>query len=326
MPKYFLTKTWGFKPSEYPLLGFNSDGALRSYLKSSDNDSWVLIAAINNENATTEQQGRLLGAVKLGRNQVDSEAVLNRIGTEINSSERDKEGRYKWPYGLPMLEAYSFNDSPRMKDIFGSGLAGFAWVTSARDLEIDPNTPNDITNIIDNLPKSRCKIHEIPEFERERYLQDMLNSGNTGPGPSNSRSGSEASTGKPVVYRLSLEGKMIKDISKIGYTTNINRRLKELNKGLITSITGYSWKLEEVQPHTSSLAAFTCEQLIHKHLQKWRVLGQSEIYQLSERKIASIFRNIVCEVEYMYPEIQALHAEKFEQLLQPDAFNVQTQD
>jgi len=200
----------------------------------------VLIAAIDNENATTEQQGRLLGAVKLGRNQVDSEAVLNRIGTAINSSERDKEGRYKWPYGLPMLEAYSYNDSPRMKDIFGSGLPGFAWVASARDIEVDPNTPNSITNIIDSLPKSRCDIHEIPGFERERYLQDMLSFGNTGPGPSSGRSGSEASTGEPVVYRLSLEGRMIKDIYKVGYTTNIERRLKELNKGLITSITGCS--------------------------------------------------------------------------------------
>lgn len=63
----------------------------------------MLIAAIDNENATTEQQGRLLGAVKLGRNQVDSEAVLNRIGTAINSSERDKEGRYKWPYESPLV-------------------------------------------------------------------------------------------------------------------------------------------------------------------------------------------------------------------------------
>ena len=78
----------GFYPSEHPLIGLNSDGALKSYLKFSDNDSRVLITTIDNKNTTTDQQGRLLEAIKLGRNQVDSEAVLNRIGTAINSSER----------------------------------------------------------------------------------------------------------------------------------------------------------------------------------------------------------------------------------------------
>ncbi|NVK37481.1 MAG: GIY-YIG nuclease family protein [Gammaproteobacteria bacterium] len=315
MSNYFLTKTWGFNPSNHPILGFGADGAIKSYLRDSDDESWVLIAATANDNSLPEEQGRLLGMVKLGRNQVDSEAVLNLIKTEIKPSDRDTEGRYRWPYGLPMLEAYAFDGKPKLKDLFGHGLAGMVWAQTARDISIDSSMPENSIGIIESLPKTKCFIHDIPEFNKVKYQQEMLAAGRgrsiTGPGPSSERSAGICKDGNPVVYMLKLTGHSEQSIYKIGYSQNLDRRLKELNKGLIYGITGLQWEVIREQAHISGIAAYTCEQLIHERLKTHLVSGENEIYNLKEKVIESEFNSVIADVDYMFPEIQQKYSDNF---------------
>jgi len=321
MSKYFLTKTWGFSPLTYPVSPFSTLGAMTTYLHESETEDWVLIVGTTNDATDEHERGKLLGKVRLGQHVVDTEAILNQIGTEIEPKEYDLEGRYKWPYGLPMLEAYKFDDTPLAKDIFGSGLPGLVWAISARLLSKEEGLPDDITSTLDALPCTKVDIHEIPEFRNIEFLQLMLSANNqnspSGPPPSGDRAGSVSKLGKPVVYLLELDGVPQKKIHKIGYTNDIERRLKELNKGLIHGVTGLTWKTVECQPQISGVAAYTCEQLVHSQLTQWRVPGEREIYEITRKNIVDIYHKVIYDVDYMKPEVQSDYLTGYNDLVAP---------
>lgn len=327
MTKYFLTKTWGFNPETHPLLGFGNDGALRTYLKDSDLDSWLLIAGTKGESTSESQRGRLLGMVKLGRNQVDSEAVLGAIDVEIEHKDRDLEGRYRWPFGLPMLEAYTFDGWPYISDVFGHGLAGTVWASTARNIELAKDVPDNIVEIIDQLPITECSIHSIPEFEEEVIRQQLERvrreyRGATGPGPTSERGGSTIKKGWPVTYILSLEGLKRRNVVKVGYTNNIERRIKELNSGLLTPISGLKWVVSIAQPHNSGLAAYACEQMVHEKLVQYLVPGEREIYDMKINDCASALNDVHYKGGFMRPELQTKYSEGYSLVLKGEQAKV----
>ncbi len=321
MSNYFLTAKWGLDPEKYPVLGFRTLGAMTTYMKESETDDWVLIIGTNSDETDEHQRGRLLGKVRLGQQIVDTEAILNQIKTHIKPSHRDLEGRYMWPYGLPMLEVYMFNDAPLTKEIFGTGFPGFLWSSSARALNKESGLPADLNSTLEALPCTKVDIHEIPEFRNIEYLQLMLAANRqnspSGPPPSGDRAGSVSKLGKPVVYLLELDGVPQKKIHKIGYTNDIERRLKELNKGLIHGVTGLTWKTVECQPQISGVAAYTCEQLVHSQLTQCRVPGEREVYEITKNNILDVYHRVIYDVDYMKPEVQSDYLPGYNDLVEP---------
>lgn len=298
MPNYFLTKTWGFNPPTHPVLGISQYGARRTFLQQSNEDDWVLIAGTASEPTIIEERGRLLGMVRLGRNEVSTESVLNFLGTPISIKDRHKiTGEYLWPYALPMLEAYRFVDKPLISSVFGSGLSGFAWVKNVRSISHADCTLQEAIDIIEGLRREPVDIAEIPEFTRQLYQQRMLAAGRTGPGPSTTRAASSITEGSPVTYCLKLAGTKRFDAFKIGYTNNLDRRHRELNQGLISELTGFSWEQYMAQPQESGIAAFICEQLVHEALARYRVKGQQEIYKVAERELMSVWNGVMADPE-----------------------------
>ena len=124
MPRYFLTKVWGFSPDRYPVLGFTPNGGCNKFLKESHPDDWVVVAGTKGVETSPEERGRLLGMMRLGRNSVPVEEVLHSLGTPIPSEHRRESGEYKWPTGLPMVEARRFVEKPDLAPIFGDYLPG----------------------------------------------------------------------------------------------------------------------------------------------------------------------------------------------------------
>lgn len=319
MPEYFLTKTWGFGPATHPVLGISEYGARKTFLQSSKPGDWVIIAGTAQPPTHVDDHGRLLGVVRLGRNEVDTESVLNHLGTPIQNSDRDAHGRYRWPYALPMLEAYRFTEKPTISSVFGDGLSGFVWVKNIRSISNASRPLNELISAIEQLPKERVEIAPIPEFNRLRYRERLLALGRTGPGPSRSRSASITTHGFPVTYCLKMTGTGRNDVFKIGYTNNLDIRHAELRRGLVTAITGFSWEQHIVQPQESGISAYVCEQLVHKTLAKYRVEGEQEIYKVTEREMMSVWNNIIAEADrFMSPEAQAEYAPKYDALLAAD--------
>lgn len=306
MPKLFLTKVWGFSPETYPALGFNSEGARNKFLKESQPGDWVLLAGTKGSPTHPKDQGRLLGKVQLGKDQIDVEKVIKSIGTEIPPDHYNEDGRYKWPYGLPMLKAFKFVGSPDLSDLFGNYLTGMQWASYALDIE-DKLGQEAITKIL-SLKTSETSIIAAPAIisQRERHDALALNrtkKGQTGPGPSDSRSGSTSEKSSASAYLLQLchKDKPI-DIFKVGYSGDVITRLSDLNKGLLFTVTAYQWKIILTQEFATAKNAYDYEQLIHRRLLKNRVENEQEIYSTKLKVIKSAWTDILYSMEWTSPE------------------------
>ena len=291
MAKYFLTKVWGYSPETYPALGFNTEGGRNKFIKESRPGDWVVLVGTKGEPTPVEMRGRLLGIVQLGKDLIDVEKVLNSINTEIPEDHFDDDGIYRWSYGLPMIQAKRFVDFPDLKDAFGTYLPGNEWAAFALDLEAKLGAV--AVEIIESFKTKDAEIVDAPviiqQRERSRALQ-LNQKGPTGPGPSNSRSGSERESSNAFAYLLQLNGGK-KNVYKIGYSSNVKDRIIDLNKGLITGVTGYSWKGVLQQSFSNEKQAFKFEQLLHKRFVNYLVEGEREIYCVDLKKITSAWQD-----------------------------------
>lgn len=287
MARFFLTKVWGFSPETDPALGFSSEGGRNKFLKESKPGDWVIFAGTMTSPTPPQCQGRLMGMVQLGTQEVEVEPLLREIGVEIPKEDYHEDGKYRWPFGLPVIKAKKFVDPPKVIDIFGDNLSGTDWAAYAIDIE--QRRGAEVVAKIKTLATEPVMVPEIPAIirqrERQRALQLRGGEGGTGPGPSTSRAGSERDTGAACAYLLSLVGAPFgsRPVFKIGYAIDVNCRVAELNKGLVTGVTGYSWKLESHQLFTSEKQAFNFEQILHKRLRPHLVDGEREIYRVARR-------------------------------------------
>lgn len=282
MSQLFLTKTWGFIPEEYPALGFSTEGGLNKTIGEVKAGDWIIIAGTMGEPTPIEDQGRLLGKIKVGTTKVDVEAVLASVNYEIPKNQYNESGEYRWRFGLPMIEAHRFKDKPKLLDIFGDNLSGNQWATYA--LALKNKVSDEIIQKIHMLPTFHVDIIEAPEIKRQRNIINYIASGNTGPGPSGSRSGSDTDNNGGFTYLLSLKG-VSSSVYKIGYSRDINQRVKDLNSGLLKSIKNLEWEIELNKYFDNVEDAYKFEQALHSNLKMHLISGEREVYKISETDI-----------------------------------------
>ena len=326
MHKYFLKKTWGFNSETHPIVGFELDGSRIRYLQESTDKDWVLIAGTESTRTPEIQKLRLLAKVKLGRTDVDSEQVLNQIGNEIDPNEYNPDGTYKWPYALPMVEAHIFDGFPKLIDVFGSNLPKLIYVKNAWNIEKDKDLSGDIVQQIDELPTTQVPISDIPELRRVSYRKQFsqlqkrdMAGGLTGPEPVIGSQVHEYIETEAFTYLLKLEGQNSrgKSIFKVGWTKDLKNRIRTLNHGLLTPVTGYEWTYVSHYNLDSCLSAFTFEQLIHDELKQFLVEGRREEYSIRYSDINRVIEKLEWQADFMFPEIQS----KYEKLYQESLNN-----
>ncbi len=296
MANYFLTKVWGFSPETYPVIGFNRDGARHKFLKESKPGDWIILAGTKNEPTNPKDQGRLLGKVQLGTDQIDVVKILRTIGTDIPSEHYNEDGHYKWPYGLPILKAFRFIDSPDLSDLFGSYLSGTQWASYA--LNIEEKLGRGVISKVKDLDVEEASIIDVPIISNQRERHNALvlnkkNSGVTGPGPSDFRSGSVSkhSSAEAYVFQLVYKSEP-ENIFKVGYSADVAERLSILNKGLVSIVTKYQWKIELTQAFTTCDQAYSFEQIVHSRLQNYRVDGEQEIFAIEPKILNSVWSDV----------------------------------
>ncbi len=145
---------------------------------------------------------------------------------------------------------------------------------------------------IESLSTEDAQIVEAPEIIRQLERNKALNlnktNGATGPGPSNSRTGTNREISSASAYIMKLNGGQA-DIYKIGYSSDINARLSALNKGLISGVTCFSWELIQTQAFSDEKKAYNFEQHMHKRLRQSLVKNEREIYHISYNELNSVW-------------------------------------
>lgn len=289
--KVFLTKVWGFNPEEYPVLGFSSEGGRRKYLRESRPGDWIVLAGTRGAPTPPEQRGRLLGRVQLGTQELDVEEVLRSLGTDIPTDHYLRGGRYRWPFGLPLVEAERYTGLPDLAEVCGSYLPGTQWASYA--IDVDNALGSEVLHRIEALSTEPAHILDVPAIniqrERQRILARNRRQGPTGPGPSDRRIGSDRNPGEASAYMLRLEGGR-DSVFKIGFSGDVMSRLETFNKALLPSITGFSWRLVETLAFESEEQAYQFEQEVHRHLQKFRADSELEIYLIDQQEIEAAWK------------------------------------
>lgn len=300
----FFTKTWGFNPTEYPLVAFYALGHLTTLVKEYDAATdWIYIGGTKTKDTASTDQGRILGKVRVDPNvTLDTRESLEAIGTHIPQNQYKEDGSYKWPLSLLIVEAYAFTNPPLIADVFGTAVSDSIWSSSVRNLnKADGLTQSDI-EYLDSLEVMPAKLPDSYTLRSRNKLKNHLNNtkGNSGPGPSSDRSAPNIKEGNPVTYWLKLKSpKFNQHIHKIGWTKDIQRRLGELNSGLIPSITGYRWEEYKSQPQVTEDQAFQCEQLIRRQLLPYLVEGETEIFSCTERVFNDAWIRVISEGKYI---------------------------
>lgn len=298
VPKYFLTKVWGFSPHDYPVLGFPVGGGLNKFLKESRLDDWVVVAGTKGDNTSADERGRLLGMMRLGRNMVPVVRVLKSLGTKIPRAHLRADGSYRWPTGLPMVEARRFVDAPDLDEVFGKYHWRQEWATYALDLT-EKFEPDAIARLL-ALPTERVSVTLSPIIARQTVVDDVLElnrrPGPTGPAPANHRNAVDRDPpwGSAYLFRLrgrhdSLSGL---PILKVGRAVDVAERLGTLNRGLISTVTGYLWEYADEWRFWTENQAHAFEQAVHARLAGHVVEGQTEVYRMREDDLRSEWMNV----------------------------------
>ncbi len=109
MPRVFATKVWGFNPARWAVLGFSRPGSRDSLVRELEPDDWVLhIGTRVTGDTASWDRGKLLGVARLGETEISTE---NGVEPQLWVDYLDRNnGRPKWPFGLPMVEARQFVD------------------------------------------------------------------------------------------------------------------------------------------------------------------------------------------------------------------------
>jgi hypothetical protein len=298
MSRLFLTKVWGFEPEIYPALGFNSDGARRNFLRASAPGDWVIFAGTLGSETNVDDRGRLLGKVQLGPEEIDVEQTLRSVGYNIPKNQYNLDGKYKWPFGLPIISALRFSGKPRLFDVLGSNLSGTQWAAFA--LDVREKLGDEVHAKLEALRAEPAQIVEAPAIIRQLARQRvfLLNRSVTGPGPSTSRSGSTRVLGEGSAYLLELQGAAARDVFKIGFSKDVDVRLASHNKPLLPSITGYSWGLLANLQFPTEQQAYNFEQIVHKRLTSFLIDGESEIYRVARKELDRVWQDVLYRADW----------------------------
>jgi T5orf172 domain. len=296
MPRLFLTKVWGFEPESYPALGFNSEGGRLKFLRESSPGDWVVLAGTLGRETNIDDQGRLLGKVQLGPENVDVEEVLRSVRYQIPENQYNRDGDYRWPFGLPLISAQRFSGKPDLSAVLGSYLSGTQWAAYALDVQEKLGTVAQAK--LEALPTLPAKIVQAPAIirQRERQRVFLLNRWATGPGPSTTRTATTRDAGEASVYLLELQS--ARDVFKIGYSADVEVRLATHNKPLLPSVTGYSWKLLTNLKFPREQQAYNFEQIVHNRLRRFLIDGEREIYRIERKDLDRVWGDVLYRADW----------------------------
>jgi hypothetical protein len=262
--KIFATRVWGFDPWNWPVVVFGREGDLNSLLaRSSAGDRLVLAATLDEERVEPQNRGRLLGMAEFGRQIRRTEELVKR--EHLSPHDFDETGRVRWPYALPITNAWRFPDLPGTVEILGHQLPYNA--TSQAVLLND-----DEARAIGRLRTASVELP--PVVAKYRAVVEALRRGKptTGLTPTSASFSVERVVDQRAFTYCLQFGK--RDVWKIGHTIDPEQRLREVNTHIPSEVLGERWQIVLTHPCDSSPDAFAMEQRVLKALERFRTEGE----------------------------------------------------
>lgn len=273
----------------WPVLGFGrKQGADRLKRRYRTGD-WVVLVGTKSAPTREEDQGRLLGLVQVTNRIVEVEPLLRSLNTHLGP-EAFVEDKFKWPYGFPFLRALAFKDKPLIDDLFpgrnrtkGRSEAAFAIEVSGPEGQI-----------IAELNTIETDFILSPLLQNHKDFQDIILS-QPGPPPAVGVRESYYEDGDNWVYIFRIAGT---HFYKIGRANDVERRRHEFNSSPHAIWSGKMLEIEASHRFNDAKTAHTIEQMVHKHLERYRVNGECFIIPKEGRASAAL---AIMMYDYAHP-------------------------
>jgi hypothetical protein len=272
MVQVFATKVWGLDFATWPLLTFPTEGYRRSFLRKAHDDDLVCFVATKGKKVADDDKGKLLGVAKVSSVMVNSESVLRKIRGDQPLSQRNYEnGRFKWPFGLVLREAWYVPMKPTFDNVIGRKLK---W-SSVRGCEL--LSPDEARTVL-GLKRTPFDLKDLD------LVAPIKSPAETPTEPETSRHGPRGIVPPTAGYHVTHK-KMTafvyvlnfqeSDIFKIGWAFDVEARAKDINQHIPSEILQRQWEIFLWRKFPDQFQAYAAEQsLLQGPLRKYWTKGE----------------------------------------------------
>jgi len=271
--KLFATRVWGYDPAIWPLATFGTEGVCNNLLRASSPGDMIAFVGTKGAPTSKEEQGRILGYAEFGRDTVDTLSVLD--ADTISPEAYDEHGNFRWPRGIVLTRAWQIKKpTSDLVETIGRQLP-YNATTMAVEL-----TGEEREKIFE-LPCSEIKLVGSKAYQEIRRRTKILQGGGRSKGPSPSdRQGGGYQTGQISYTYVVRFGKT--ECFKVGFTTDLNRRLHELNAHVPFELLKQKWQPYLSEQHVSEALAHEMEQHVLDAVPQEGITGERFITDAGE--------------------------------------------
>ncbi len=264
--KMFATRVWGFDPTCFPIASFGSEGLCNHLLKKSAPGDILVFVGTKGHPTLPHERGKLLGYIEFGRDVVNTLDVSDRNAYPPEAFE--KNGALKWPRALVATRAWkiSADDLPDLVETIGRQFTRDA-TTMAVDLSKDEAKQILALPAVE-VPLPKKKILEQLRLRNERLAPHGRSKG---PTPS-ARDGGGYELGQTTHTYIMQFGS--RPCFKIGLSTDVKRRLGEVNKHIPVEVLEEAWSVLLTHEWDSENAAYIMEQAVLDALPQDKIIGE----------------------------------------------------
>ena len=268
--RLFLTKVWGWDVPVGPLQ-FSTRGWRDRALNMLEDGDRVILVGTKGERTPDDMKGRLLGAME-----PTSDPVMSLDFPVMRLEGDDKDGDYKWPYGLNNRRAWSFPDRPLLSEI--------------TDRPFSMDSAQGIVSMEDGEVERIITLEWSEEnlLKRTAHAEARVNPtrNNTPPPPTTSRRGvMHMRRANAFTYVMKIEGAKPRAF-KIGWAFDYKHRTDEFNHASMPELGGLRYAPVFSQLWDTARMAYNMEQqLLQEFTENRHPENQEIITGVEEQKL-----------------------------------------
>jgi hypothetical protein len=159
--KLFATKVWGSAlDGRVPIATFGSSGHVNRLLRLASHGDRLVMVGTKTEHTGQENRGRILSMCEFGFQPLRSLDYLKK--EELDPRDFDEKGNFKFPFGVPMVRAWAFDEKPLLSDVIKQKLTMLSTPGAEEII-----TESDIRAIL-ALQSREVTLPEIPQLASMR--------------------------------------------------------------------------------------------------------------------------------------------------------------
>lgn len=264
--KLFATRVWGYDPTLFAIASFGSEGLCNHLLKKSDPGDILVFVGTKGHPTLPHEQGKILGYIEFGRDVVNTLDVSYRDAYPPEAFE--KNGALKWPRALVATRAWRVNVDP-LPDLVET--IGRQFTRDATTMAVDLSE-EEASQIL-ALPVVEVVLPEKKTLVELRRRNERLGHQGRSKGPTPSaRGGSGYELGQVTQSYIMQFGN--RPCFKVGLSTDVKRRLGEVNKHVPVEVLNEAWKILLTHKWDNEKAAYKMEQAILDALPQEKIIGE----------------------------------------------------